>query len=73
MAAELDDIIACALKRWRAAPHFGVGDADADLLHPRGRRRRNLIQMMHATVVDNRDFSASEVEASRRRQDRSYG
>ena len=29
LAAELDEIIACALKRWRAAPDFGIDDDDA--------------------------------------------
>ena len=58
LAAEFDDIVACALKRWRAAPDFGVGDADAVFYEADG---ANLIQMMTYTVVDS--LSASEVEA----------
>jgi hypothetical protein len=49
MAAELYDIIACALKRWRAAPHFD--DADGN----------DLIQTMTYAIID-KALSASEVE-----------
>jgi hypothetical protein len=61
MAAELDDIIACALKRWRAAPDFGVIYADpADAVFDEA-DGANLIQMMTYTIIDN--LSARELEA----------
>ena len=61
LAAELDDIIACALKRWRAAPDFGVvyvDVADAAFDEIDG---NDLIQTMTYAIID-KALSASEVE-----------
>ena len=62
LAAELDDIIACALKRWRAAPDFGVvyvDVADAAFDDVDG---SDLIQTMTYAIIDDKDLSASELE-----------
>jgi hypothetical protein len=61
LAAELDDIIACTLKRWRAAPDFGVVYvyvADAVFDEADG---NDLIQTLTYAIID-RALSASEVE-----------
>jgi hypothetical protein len=61
LAAELDDIIACTLKRWRAAPDFGVVYVDvADAVFDEA-DGNDLIQTLTYAIID-RALSASEVE-----------
>jgi hypothetical protein len=61
MAVELDDIIACALKRWRAAPNRGVVDADAEDGVFDEAAGADLIQMLTSAIID-KAISASELE-----------
>jgi hypothetical protein len=62
MAAELDDIIACALKRWRAAPHFGVVEVDEVDVAFDDADGNDLIQTMTYAIIDDKDLSASELD-----------
>ena len=62
LAAELDDIIACALKRWRAAPHFGVVEVDEVDVAFDDADGNDLIQTMTYAIIDDKDLSASELE-----------
>jgi hypothetical protein len=61
LAAELDDIIACALKRWKAAPDFGVAHVDVADAAFDDVDGNDLIQTMTYAIID-KALSASEVE-----------
>jgi hypothetical protein len=61
LVAELDDIIACALKRWRAAPDFGVVYADVTDAVFDEADGNDLIQTMAHAIID-KALSTSEVE-----------
>ena len=61
LAAELDDILACALKRWKAAPDFGVVYVDvADAVFDEVEGADLIQTLTHAILL--KALSASEVQ-----------